>query len=83
MEPVDDGKQRMHDMLSIAPARILGIDAGTITTGAPADLMLYQPDTPWVVDGTRFAAMASNTPFDRLPVQGRVTATIKGGRLLA
>jgi dihydroorotase len=74
--------ERMHAMLSANPAALLGVDAGGFTPGAAADLMIYEPDRPWIIDGTKFMASAGNTPFDRLPVQGRVTATIKGGRLL-
>ncbi len=73
---------RLHDMLSGAPSRLLGLDCGTLAEGAPADLMIYHPDTPWIIDGPSFLASAGNTPFHRLPVQGRVTATIKGGRVL-
>ncbi len=73
---------RLHDMLSAAPSRILGLDSGTLSEGAPADIMIYNADTPWIVDGPSFVASAGNTPFHRLPVQGRVTATIKSGRLL-
>ncbi len=73
---------RLHDMLSGAPSRLLGVDSGSLAENAPADLMVYQPDTPWIIDGPSLLASAGNTPFHRLPVQGRVTATIKGGRLL-
>ncbi len=72
---------RLFDMLSRNPAKLLGLECGRIEAGAPADLILYDPDTPWIVDGAEFRS-AGNTPFDRLPVQGRVTATIKGGRRL-
>ena len=44
-----------------------------------ADLALVDPEKPWVVDSARMAASAGNTPFDRQPVQGRVTALWKGG----
>jgi dihydroorotase len=73
---------RLHDMLSGAPSRLLGIGSGSLEVGAPADIMIYDPETPWIIDGPNFVASAGNTPFHRLPVQGRVTATIKGGRLL-
>ncbi len=44
--------------------------------------MLFDPDAPWIIDGSRFAGQAGNTPFDMLPTQGRVLKTIKGGRPL-
>ncbi|MEY3941053.1 MAG: hypothetical protein RLZZ604_1513, partial [Pseudomonadota bacterium] len=47
-----------------------------------ADLILVDPDAPWQVDGDRMAALAGNTPFDRLPVQGRVRHMLKGGKII-
>ncbi len=73
---------RLFEMLSTNPARILGVDGGSLEPGAAADIILFDPETPWIIDGDRFAGIANNTPFDKLPTQGRVTATIKGGRLL-
>ena len=46
------------------------------------DLIMLDPDTPWQVDGDRMAALAGNTPFDKLPVQGRVRQMMKGGKVL-
>lgn len=69
-------------LLSANPARLLGIDAGRIAAGAPADLILIDPDAPWKVDSAKMAAEAGNTPFDGLPVQGRVRRVMKGGRFL-
>jgi len=71
---------RLMAMLSANPARVLGLDTGTLEVGKPADLMLFDPDTPWQIDGTAFAASAGNTPFDGLPVQGRVLRLWKAGR---
>ena len=57
-----------------------GLDAGTLTVGADADLILINEGAPWQVDAKRMAAWAGNTPFDGMPVQGRVTALWKGGQ---
>ncbi len=75
--------QRLFEMLSANPARILGVDCGKITAGSAADLILYDPDAPWIIDGASFKAAAGNTPFDRMPTQGRVLKTMKGGRFLS
>ena len=48
--------------------------------GAEADLILINEGAPWQVDAKRMAAWAGNTPFDGMPVQGRVTALWKGGQ---
>lgn len=74
---------RLFELLSTNPARLLGVDAGTLAPGAQADLILIDPDKPWQIDAKRMSAIAGNTPFDGLPVQGRVTGVWKGGRRVA
>jgi len=66
-------------LLAANPARILGVDVGSFEPGSPADIILVDPDAPWIVDSNRMAAEAGNTPFDRMPVQGRVRRLMKGG----
>ena len=74
------GLERLFQLLAANPARILGLDAGTLAPGKPADFILFDPDAPWVIDSTRMRARAGNTPFDGLPVQGKVHRLFKGGR---
>ena len=69
-------------LLSANPARILGIDAGSFATGSAADLIFIDPDAPWIIDSAKMAAQAGNTPFDRMPVQGRARRVMKGGIFL-
>jgi dihydroorotase len=71
--------ERAFDLVAGAPARLLGVEAGELREGAEADLALVDPEKPWVIDSARMAASAGNTPFDRQPVEGRVTALWKGG----
>ncbi|WP_417621741.1 dihydroorotase [Parasphingorhabdus sp.] len=71
---------RLFELLSTNPAKILGVEAGLLQPGYEADFILVDEDSPWRVDTRRMAAAAGNTPFDGLPVQGRVTAIYKGGR---
>jgi dihydroorotase len=73
---------RLMALLSANPARILGVDAGGFVTGSAADLIFIEPDAPWIVDSAKMAAQAGNTPFDRVPVQGRVRRIMKGGVFL-
>jgi len=61
-------------------AAVLGIDAGRIAPGAPADLCLYDPGKPWVVLPSSLASQGKNTPFLGLEVTGRVARTIVAGR---
>ena len=71
---------RLFELLSANPAKILGVEAGQLRPGYEADFILIDEDSPWQVDTRKMAAAAGNTPFDGLPVQGRVTAIYKGGR---
>ncbi len=73
---------RLMTLLSANPARILGVNAGSFTTGSAADLIFIDPDAPWIVDSTKMAAQAGNTPFNRVPVQGRARRIMKGGVFL-
>ena len=74
--------ERLFELVAANPARILGVEAGALRPGFEADIVLVDPDRPWQVDSARMAASAGNTPFDRLPVQGRCVALFKGGRLV-
>lgn len=73
---------RLFELLSATPARILGLEAGQIVKGFEADLILIDLEAPWQVDTRKMTAAAGNTPFDKLPVQGRVRAIYKGGKAL-
>jgi dihydroorotase len=73
---------RLFELLAANPAAILGINAGTIEAGKEADLIFIDIDAPWQVDSGKMAAMAGNTPFDKLPVQGRVRKIMKGGKVI-
>lgn len=74
--------QRLFALLAANPAKVLGVDAGSLSVGAPADLLLLAPDAPWQIEGDRLHAKAGNTPFDGLPVQGKVLRLFKGGTAL-
>ena len=73
---------RLMMLLSANPARILGVNGGSFAAGSAADLIFVDPDAPWIVDSGKMAAQAGNTPFDRMPVQGRVRRIMKGGNFL-
>ena len=70
---------RAFELLSANPAKLLGVTAGKLEAGAEADLAIVDPVRPWIVNSDKMAAAAGNTPFDRRPVEGRVTALFKGG----
>lgn len=73
------GLSRLFALIAKNPAKLLGIDAGTLAPGMPADLVLIDSDAPWQISSDRMAGKAGNTPFDGLPVQGRAVRLFKGG----
>jgi len=71
--------RRVIEMLTIEPARLLKLSAGTLSPGAPADITLIDPDLRWTVDSTTFQSLCRNTPFDGRELRGRAVRTIVGG----
>ena len=71
---------RLIEKMSVNPARILGINAGTLSAGAPADIVLIDPDEEWTVDVNRLHGKSKNTPFKGLTLTGRVKRTVLGGK---
>jgi dihydroorotase len=65
--------------LTSAPARILGLNAGTLAKGAPADLVLIDPDEPFSVREDELRSRARNTPFEGRKFHGRAQQTYVGG----
>jgi len=66
--------------LSSRPASLLGLSCGRLKIGAPADLILLDPDAPYVVDKRLLKSRAKNSPFDEARLQGLVQTTFVGGR---
>jgi dihydroorotase len=66
--------------MSAAPARLLGLPGGTLRPGSPADVIVVDPDAPWVLDPAELKSKCKNTPFDEARLQGRVVRTIVAGR---
>jgi dihydroorotase len=65
--------------MALNPARRLGLPGGRLAAGAPADLVLFDPDAPFVLDRFKLHSKAKNTPFDGHRMQGRVRGTWVGG----
>ncbi|MEX2519497.1 MAG: amidohydrolase family protein, partial [Paracoccaceae bacterium] len=73
------GLPALFERLSLAPARLLGLGAGRLAKGAPADLVLFDPNTPYVLDRYTLRSKSKNTPFDRRLMTGRALRTWVGG----
>ncbi len=65
--------------MSLNPAKRLGLDQGRLSKGAPADLILFDPDAPFVLDRWAMASKSKNTPFDGARLQGKVKGTWVAG----
>ena len=73
---------RLVQLLSVNPARILGVPGGSLAAGAPADITVLAPDLKVRVQAARMRSRSKNTPFDGWELRGGVAATIVGGRTL-
>ncbi len=70
---------RLIELLSVNPARILGVPGGSLSEGAPADLTILAPDLAVTVDAKSMKSKSKNTPFDGWELRGGVAATLVGG----
>lgn len=68
--------------VTCGPAEILGIEAGTLTVGQPADICIYDPERPWSLDESTIRSEGKNTPFIGWEFPGRVTHTLVDGRVV-
>jgi dihydroorotase len=66
--------------LSTRPAELLGLPGGTLRPGGPADVVVFDPEAPWVLDRADLKSKCKNSPFDEARLSGRVTRTIVAGR---
>ena len=73
---------RLLQAMSATPASLLKLDQGRLAEGAPADLILFDPDEPFVLDAETLHSKCHNTPFEGARLQGRVHATIVGGEIV-
>ncbi|CCQ72583.1 dihydroorotase [Magnetospira sp. QH-2] len=67
-------------LITSAPADLLGLTGGRLTKGAPADLLLFDPEKPWKIDRDDMISKSKNTPFDGYLTQGRPKRTVVDGR---
>lgn len=85
LELYHKGEIELLDLLAkmtVNPARLLDLPMGTLTVGAPADLVLFDLERPTRIDVGGFLSKSKNTPFDGRPVQGVVMATLVDGRFV-
>jgi dihydroorotase len=73
---------QLVERLTIGPARVFGLSAGTLRRGAPADLVIFDPAERWTVDPRQFLSKGKNTPLAGWNLQGRVHATLVAGAVV-
>jgi dihydroorotase len=73
---------RLLHALSTKPAEILGLPGGRLAVGAPADLIVFDPDAPYVLDKRQLKSLSKNTPFDEARLEGQVSLTMVAGRVV-
>jgi dihydroorotase len=71
---------RMIELLSVNPARVVSVEGGSLSEGAPADVTILAPDLAVTVSAATMRSKSRNTPFDGWALRGGVAATIVGGR---
>ena len=72
--------EQLIEKMSVNPAKILGINAGTLSVGAPADIALIDLNEHWTVDVDKLHGKSKNTPFKNLTMTGKVKRTVLGGK---
>jgi len=70
------------EKMTLNPAKVLGIKAGALSVGHPADIAIIDPDAAYKIDINKFKSKGKNTPFDGKEVKGRVAHLIKGGKII-
>ena len=73
---------RLVEMMSLNPARLLRLDAGSLEAGRPADISIIDPNLDWTVEPERFRSKSRNTPFVGMRLQGRAIMTIVNGEIV-
>ncbi|MBX5481064.1 MAG: dihydroorotase [Myxococcaceae bacterium] len=74
--------RRAVELLTVGPARVLGLPGGELSAGRPADVTIVDPNEEWTIDASRFYSKGRNSPFDGRRVKGRVQVTVVGGRVV-
>ena len=73
---------RLIEMYTAEPAKLLKLEAGTLSVGASADVTLLNPDLEWTVQIDKFESGSRNSPFDGWKLKGRAVRTIVGGKTI-
>lgn len=73
---------QLIEKLTLAPARIMGLDAGTLSVGSTADVCIFNPDMEWQLSEENCHSRGKNTPFMNYPLKGKVITTLHKGEVV-
>ena len=73
---------QMAEKMSYNPAKVIGVDRGSLEAGKEADIVIINPKEEYIIDASCFASKGRNTPFNGWKVRGKVKMTICGGRIV-
>ena len=73
---------KIVELMSVNPAKLLGIEGGVLTEGAPADITLIDPDKEWTVHGQDLYTKSLFTPYEGLTLKGKAVMTIVDGEIV-
>ena len=82
VEPGLISLERAVELMTSAPANILGLPVGQLAEGGPADVLIFDPKAEWTVDPHEFASQGRNTPFAGRTLRGLVKTTICDGQIV-
>jgi dihydroorotase len=82
VEPGLLGLPELIDLMSTRPARVFKLPGGTLATGAPADVVVFDPAARWTVDVGKFHSKSRNTPFGGRELPGVVHLTVVDGKVV-
>lgn len=72
---------KLINIMSTTPAKIMGLNAGSLKEGSPADVVIFSTKEKWTVEKEALHSKASNTPFKQKELTGKVKTTILGGKI--
>ncbi len=74
--------RRMVEMMCVNPARLIRMEAGSLSHGVAADISVIDPNKEWTVEPAKFLSKSRNTPFAGMRLQGKTVLTIVGGEIV-
>ena len=74
--------KRLIELMSVNPARLYGLTAGSLSVGSPADIVIFNPDTSWKFTEEDIHSRSKNSPFIGMTLQGKVRYTVSAGHIV-